>query len=122
MEFKKLKLKTNQVMVGNLEPQILELISSEFEVVKSSEAILLTIVKEAEFTQINTFIDDLDLDTDLTIWIMYPKGSSKQFKGVVEVNRDGIRTKINDKVKTVSMVSLDSDWSAMRVRSKKFSK
>lgn len=122
MEFNKLKLKTNEVQTFNLHPDLESVVPNHFTVVNSSNNILLSILQQDEFATVNQFMDTLDLEHDLSIWIMYPKATSKLYKGIVEVNRDDVRTKINPKVRTVSMVSLDSDWSAMRLRSVKFSK
>lgn len=122
MELAKMKLKYDEVRLFNVDKSVEEEIVEQFTISDISEQILTTIVKEEEFTMINEFIDTLDLTKDFTMWILYPKGTSKQYKGIVEVNRDDIRTKINDKVKTVAMVSLDSDWSAMRLRNSKYSK
>lgn len=122
MELNKLKLKSDEVQVFNLHKDLVEQVKNQFTVVDNANSILLSIMQEDEFNSINQFIDQIDLETDLSIWILYPKGTSKLYKGIVEVNRDDVRTKINPKVRTVSMVSLDSNWSAMRLRSIKFSK
>lgn len=122
MEFNKLKLKTKDVQLFNIDALICEQVAEAFDEVEKSNNILISIIKENQFGAINEYIENLDFNTDFVMWIMYPKGTSKRFKGVVEVNRDDIRTKINSKVKTVSMVSLDGDWSAMRLRNCKYSK
>lgn len=122
MELNKLKLKSDEVQVFNLHKDLVEQVKNQFTVVDNANSILLSIMQEDEFNGINQFIDQVDLEADLLIWILYPKGTSKLYKGIVEVNRDDVRTKINPKVRTVSMVSLDSNWSAMRLRSIKFSK
>lgn len=122
MEFNKLKLKTDEVQTFNLHQDLEGVVQNHFTVVDNSNNILLSILQDTEFDSINQFIDTLDLEQDLTIWIMYPKGTSKLYKGQVNVNRNDIHTQINPKVRTVSQVALDSDWSAMRLRSIKFSK
>lgn len=122
MEFSKLKLKSSEVQLFNIDEQIQPLIEDSFKEVAMSDIVLISIIKIEQLPAINDFIASLDLDTDLVIWIMYPKGTSKRYKSIVSVNRDLIRTQIYSGVRTVSMVSLDSDWSAMRLRSKVYSK
>ncbi len=122
MEFSKLKIKSNDIRIYNIHESVRKDIEDNFTIIESDSNIIMTIVCEDEFKIINKYIDGLDYDIDFVLWIMYPKGTSKKFKGIVEVNRDDIRMHINDRVKTVSLVSLDDDWSAMRLRNKKFSK
>lgn len=123
MEFLKLKLKTTEVYTFNIHEDIKQQIESFYTIAsKVGESVLISILDKSEFEQINSFIDSLDKQLDKTIWIMYPKGTSRKYQGLVNVNRDDIRALINEDYRTVSMVSLDSDWSAMRIRNKVFSK
>lgn len=123
MEFQKLKLKTDEVYTFNIHQDIKVEIEAFYKIATEvGENVLISILDKSEFEQINSFIDSLDKELDTTIWIMYPKGTSKKYKALINVNRDDIRTLINEDYRTVSMVSLDSDWSAMRIRNKVFSK
>lgn len=122
MELSKLKFKMEEVELFNIADELNDGLNEFYKVTSKSSQIITSIIKKEEFTDINEYINSLDFDMDFMLWILYPKGTSKKYKGIVEVNRDDVRTKINDKVKTVSMVSLDSDWSAMRLRNKKYSK
>lgn len=123
MEFQKLKLKTDEVYTFNIHQDIKMHIEAFYKIASEvGESVLISILDKSQFEQINSFIDSLDKELDTTIWIMYPKGTSKKYKGLVNVNRDDIRILINEDYRTVSMVSLDSDWSAMRIRNKVFSK
>ncbi len=122
MEFSKLKLKQAEVTTFHLHADLQAAVDEQFKVCQTANQYICSILDQAEFEAINSYIEGLDLDTDFALWICYPKGTSKKYKGQVNVNRDDIRTKINPKVRTVSMVSLDADWSAMRLRNVKFSK
>ncbi len=122
MEFSKLKLKQAEVTTFNLHTDLQSAVNDQFVVCERANQYICSIVDQVEFEVVNNYIEGLDLDTDFALWICYPKGTSKKYKGQVNVNRDDIRTKINPLVRTVSMVSLDADWSAMRLRNVKFSK
>lgn len=59
--------------------------------------------------------------TDPVIWLAYPKGSSKTMK--CEFNRDTGWASIMDLgFDTVRIISIDSDWSALRFRRIEFIK
>jgi len=55
------------------------------------------------------------LDGDGYLWICYPKGSSKKYKS--DLNRDTTQV-ITEKYnfQGVTLVSIDNDWSAFRIR------
>lgn len=52
---------------------------------------------------------------DAVLWMVYPKGSSKQYR--CEFNRDSDWTVLREAgFDTVRMVAVDPDWSALRFR------
>lgn len=54
------------------------------------------------------------------LWICYPKGTSKKYKKS-DCNRDALREAIKQYgFEGVSLISIDSHWSAMRFRNSKF--
>ena len=58
---------------------------------------------------------------DAAVWLVYPKGSSKMLK--CEFNRDtGFAAIMDQGFDTVRIVSIDSDWSALRFRRVEFIK
>ena len=55
------------------------------------------------------------LQTNEQLWIAYPKGSSKRYKS--NLNREIIRSIIHhNKFNAVSLIAIDDNWSAMRVK------
>ncbi len=58
------------------------------------------------------------LEGDALFWICYPKGTSKKYKS--DLSREGIRQIASSRgfegVAMVTMVAIDGDWSALRVR------
>jgi hypothetical protein len=55
------------------------------------------------------------LSKDGIFWLAYPKGSSRRYK--VEINRDTANAALQRHGFTgVAMVSLDDDWSALRLK------
>ncbi|HEY4788725.1 MAG TPA: hypothetical protein VIH57_21890 [Bacteroidales bacterium] len=65
------------------------------------------------------FVDFLDnqlkkIETDSVLWIAYPKGSSKI---KTDINRDTLRvTAEKYGITTVTAISVDNTWSALRFR------
>jgi hypothetical protein len=56
------------------------------------------------------------IDRDGYLWVCYPKGTSKKYKKT-DCNRDTLREAIVQYgFEGVSLISIDSDWSAMRFR------
>jgi len=54
-------------------------------------------------------------EPDATIWMVYPKGTSKKYK--CDFNRDtGWESLGNAGYEPVRMVAIDADWSALRFR------
>lgn len=57
------------------------------------------------------------LDGDGYLWICYPKGTSKKYKS--DLNRDTTQIVTEEyNFQGVTLVSIDNDWSAFRIRSK----
>jgi hypothetical protein len=60
------------------------------------------------------------VDGDGYLWVCYPKGTSKKYKKP-DCNRDSLREAIIQYgFEGVSLISIDSDWSAMRFRNSDF--
>lgn len=89
---------------------------------------------KGEYSYIQIFIysqkEILDLGQRLTeavtgdglLWICYPKGTSKKYKKC-DCNRDTLReVLIPYGFEGISLISLDEDWSAMRVRNSAYIK
>ena len=61
------------------------------------------------------------IEGDGILWLAYPKGTSKRYS--VDVNRDMAWPLFDGTgVRLVAQVSIDEDWSAMRLRRIEFSK
>jgi len=61
------------------------------------------------------------IENDGILWLAYPKGTSKRYS--VDVNRDTAWSLFEGTgVRLVAQVSIDDDWSAMRLRRVEFSK
>jgi hypothetical protein len=55
------------------------------------------------------------LTEDGYLWICYPKGTSKKYKS--DLNRDSLRELVGTfNYEPVTLVALDNDWSALRVK------
>lgn len=62
-----------------------------------------------------------NLSPDGKLWIAFPKGTSKKYSS--EISREkGWEPFEQADYKRVSLVSIDEDWSAMRLRNKKYIK
>lgn len=49
------------------------------------------------------------------LWICYPKGTSKKYKS--DLNRDSLREVVgNFNYEPVTLVAIDNDWSALRIK------
>jgi len=58
------------------------------------------------------------IDDDALVWVAYPKGTSKKYKGA-DINRDTLHARMGKLgLVGVSLVALDDDWSAMRFKPK----
>jgi hypothetical protein len=85
--------------------------------VSLAESVEFTICFVRTQAEIDTFISSIDhkLNGDATIWLCYPKASSKKY--TCEFNRDtgfGILGKY--RLEGVRQVAIDDDWSALRFR------
>ena len=84
---------------------------------KDQARILMTTVKKIGNKEyLLSFEDDL-------IWFAYPKGTSKRYMGKTNLTRDKNWDSLSALgYKAVRMVSIDSDWTAFRVRNLKYIK
>lgn len=122
--FKKLNFKDQQALVAIHAPASfgveLEAMAA-FTTVKQSLAeagdITFAIGFVTTQVQIDTLMQELDpkLKGDATLWLCYPKGSSKKYK--CDFNRDtGWDTLGQHGFEPVRQVAIDEDWSALRFR------
>lgn len=81
----------------------------------------LFITSQAEFEAQGKALAEA-IEGDGMFWVCYPKGTSKKYKKV-DCNRDTIRGALVDYgYEGVAIVSLDEDWSALRLRHRDFIK
>lgn len=124
MNFDKLKIKTETISTFNLHSDIEDGLKAEFQLttaIDEQSVIVMSCLKKAELVKIQEYLTKLDEKRDLIMWVCYPKGTSKKFKKEVEVNRDDF-FEITDNIRPVSLVALDEDWSAVRLRFSKYVK
>jgi len=56
------------------------------------------------------------LEDKAVFWLVYPKGTSKKYKGV-DINRDTCSARMSKHgFQSVAMVAIDEDWSAIRFK------
>lgn len=115
--FKKLKLRGAGIALNAPEPMKAELIklglATSLSKTKLNTDTLVFIRSKDDFT---SFLDkDLrKIEPDSVLWFAYPKGSSKV---KTDINRDVIRvTGELYGITTVTAVSIDDTWSALRFR------
>jgi hypothetical protein len=122
--FKKLNFKNQKNILVVDYPVSFE---EELSLMKSETKIIKNIkeVKEIDFAigfaktqaQVDNFIIQLNskLIGDVTVWLCYPKTSSKNHK--CEFNRDTGWAKLGEfNFEPVRQVAIDEDWSALRFR------
>jgi hypothetical protein len=122
--FKKLNFKDQQEIVAIHAPASFgdELAAiAAFTTVKEgwehAEAITFAIGFVTTQAQIDQLMQELapKLIGDATLWLCYPKGSSKKYK--CDFNRDtGWATLGQYRLEPVRQVAIDEDWSALRFR------
>ena len=128
--FKKLNLKDQKEIVILSSPKSFnsEINNiSEFTKVRKTikgitgiEFILVFVTKKNEISKILANTNKLFTD-DVVLWFAYPKGSSKNYK--CDFNRDNGWDALGElNFEGVRIVSVDEDWSALRIRKVKFIK
>ena len=115
---KKLKFKTNGIVLNA--PDVLErdFLKEGFgKSFNKNDKSLFTIVFIKSKSELKKFLQTHlnKIASDSIFWIAYPK-----LKGEIkcDINRDAIRTMVEDfGLRTVTAVSIDDTWSALRMRS-----
>jgi hypothetical protein len=128
--FKKLNYKAQKQIIAINAPTTFE---GELSAMKINAKIVTDLVKasDVEFaicflttqTEIDDFISKIDgkLNGDATIWLCYPKSSSKNYS--CNFNRDtGFSTVGKYGFEPVRQVAIDEDWSSLRFRKVNFIK
>lgn len=124
----KLKIhKHDKVLILNSPPEFLDLLKEstsctvETELEGKYSYIQIFIKSQAEIIEKSEKLAGA-IEGDGFLWICYPKGTSKKYKKV-DCNRDTLREcMIPFGFEGVSLISIDDDWSAMRVRNSKYIK
>lgn len=117
MNLDKLKIKTDTVRVLNFDFDV--------EVNKTDDlTTTLFFVKTIEdLEMVNKELSNYDMQQDTLIFVIFPKKTSKKYKGQANVSRDIIKDGLLvEKFNLVSLVSLDDDLSGARIRFNKFIK
>ena len=128
--FKKLNLKEQKTIVVLNAPESfqanLDSIRQEKEILTSLnhvshlDFILVFVTQQSEIDYLIPTIGDL-LEGDATLWMCYPKGTSKKYKA--DFNRDtGWQVMGSYDLEPVRMVAIDEDWSALRFKKVDFIK
>lgn len=127
MEFLKLRLKDMDVNSYNLTEAMKEQIRNTYPIVfKNSldcKVVIGFAVTKSDLNGFKDVCDDYSDSEDIVFWLIYPKGTSKQYKKIVEINRDSIwEEMLETEIRPVSLVSLSNDLSCMRLRFHKYVK
>ncbi|WP_221390235.1 hypothetical protein [Dyadobacter sp. NIV53] len=128
--FKKLNLKQQKTIVVLNAPESfqanLDSIREETEILTSLnnvshlDFIMVFVTQQNEIDYLIPTIGDL-LKGDATLWMCYPKGTSKKYKA--DFNRDtGWQVMGSYDLEPVRMVAIDEDWSALRFKKVDFIK
>ena len=128
--FKKLNLKEQKTVVVLNAPESfkvnLDSIHEEKEILTSLnnvshlDFILVFVTKQSEIDYLIPTIGPL-LKGDATLWMCYPKGTSKKYKA--DFNRDtGWQMMGSYDLEPVRMIAIDEDWSALRFKKVDFIK
>lgn len=123
----KLKIKKyNTAAVLNPPEEFLKILSSydgmvEKDINGQYSYVQIFIYSQKEITDIGQRLTS-EIQGDGFLWICYPKGNSKKYKKC-DCNRDTLREALLPYgFEGVSLISLDDDWSAMRVRNSTYIK
>lgn len=114
---KKFKFKNNGVVINapeNLETQLVKLdFTTSFDKKIKSTNTLVFINNNKEYLEfLNKQLKNVEPDS--VLWFAYPKGTSKI---KTDINRDTIRTTGEAYgITTVTAISIDDTWSALRFR------
>ncbi len=112
----KLKFKDKGVIINapsEIEREFVKLgFKSAFDKTKSTNT-LVFINDKKQFTDfLKSFLKNVEHDS--VLWFAYPKGSSKK---VTDINRDIVRVTGEEYgITTVTAISIDDTWSALRFR------
>ncbi len=123
---KKLGLKNqNPVLIINspeeFQPAIKEIQSEVHSSIKTGYSFIQLFL--ANIVDFNQFFESaiMALEGDGHLWLCYPKGGSKKYKS--DLNRDRLREMVRPSgFEAVTLVSIDDNWSALRVRRIEFIK
>lgn len=124
----KLKIdKHDKVLIINAPSEFLDLLKEstsctiETELAGKYSYIQIFITSQADIIEKSEKLAGA-IEGDGFLWICYPKGTSKKYKKV-DCNRDTLReSMIKFGFEGVSLISIDDDWSAMRIRNLKYIK
>jgi len=123
----KLKLnKHNTIAVLNPPKEFLDVLGSfsgtvDKEIKSEYSYIQIFIYSQKEIIDMGQRLTDA-ISGDGFLWICYPKGTSKKYKKC-DCNRDTLREVLTPYgFEGVSLISLDDDWSAMRIRNSAYIK
>lgn len=95
-------------------------VKTEIEI---SEPINFVLIFVNEKWQLENFLKQILPNTlgDAVLWICYPKQTSKTY--ICDFNRDSASKLVQDfGLDSVRMISIDDDWSGLRVRKQKYIK
>lgn len=114
--FKKLRFKDEGVVinapVGLAEAFVGLGFRTEFNQAKSTNTLVFISNSEGLLRFLSNEL--IHIESDSVFWIAYPKGSSK-WKS--DINRDSIRMTVEEfGLSTVTAISIDETWSALRFR------
>ncbi len=124
----KLKIeKHEKVLILNSPSEFLDLLKEstscevETELAGKYSYIQIFITSQAEILEKSEKLAEA-IEGDGFLWICYPKGTSKKYKKV-DCNRDTLRECMSQfGFEGVSLISIDDDWSAMRLRNSNYIK
>lgn len=115
------KVYSANLIIG--EPEEFRHISQELtgdtdnEILKDSYEFIIIFAKKQENLKIQFSKLKNNIKKDAVLWIAYPKGASKKYKNETDLNRDILQPLFKeDGYQGVSLISIDENWSAMRIR------
>lgn len=122
MDYSKLKINSD-VYVEYLHESVSESFLKEFKLTDDLNVACCSVVTKSDLEYLRSLMLKLDEDVDSTIWVFYPKKSSKVFKNFAEVNRDTFAPYcLEYGIRPVALFSVSEDWSALRLRFVKYVK
>ncbi len=119
MSITKMKIKTTGVVFYGKNEALKGLFNEYKET--DDNTLVFEAFDENDFSVVSEKLTGLGDEVDRAVWLIYPKKSSKNYSA--KINRDGFISACENLIfRPVAQVSIDEDFSAIRLRFKKYVK